>query len=379
MVAKTCELVERAKTIADPRRQCANRKHLLEDILVLGFCGTLAGCEDFVQLAAWANINLAFFRTFLALPHGIPSHDTFNRVFSVIPCDTLQEVLLPWLLQRRGLPPGQRIHLDGKTMRRTRCKSSGLRALHVVSAWAGQTGLTLGQVAVDAKSNEITAMPQLLEVLDLKDKIVTADAMGCQKEIAKTVMDKGGHYILSAKDNQPNLKAGIEAAFDKAASKPFPGRREYTEEDSGHGREERRTVRVLPAKGNLSEGTLETWLGLLTLVMVVRVVTCKATGAARREVSYFISSLKPDARKIGTAIRGHWSIENGLHWVLDVVFREDARRVYDRTVAENVAFMNRLAVSLLRGDSSKGSLQLKHKRAGWDMLFLAKLLGISGK
>jgi predicted transposase YbfD/YdcC len=379
MVAKTCELVERVKTIADPRRQCANLKHRLEDILVLGFCGTLAGCEDFVQLATWANINVDFFRTFLALPEGIPSHDTFNRVFAVIPCATLQKVLLPWLLQRRGLPPDQCLHLDGKTMRRTRCKATGLGALHVVSAWAGQTGLTLGQVAVDAKSNEITALPQLLELLDLKDKIVTIDAMGCQKEIARIVVKGEGNYILSAKDNQPTLAAAIEDSFAKEASKPFPARREYTTVDNGHGREERRTVRVLPAARKLSPELLGAWLGLLTLVMVVREVTCKATGAVSREVSYFISSLKPDARKIGQAIRGHWSIENGLHWVLDVVFREDARRVYDRTVAENVAFMNRLAVSLLRGDSSKGSLQLKRKQAGWDMLFLAKLLGISGK
>jgi predicted transposase YbfD/YdcC len=379
MVAKTCELVERAKTIADPRRQCANLKHRFEDILVLGFCGTLAGCDDFVEIADWAHQNVAFFRTFLTLPNGIPSHDTFNRVFAVIPCATLQKVLLPWLLERRGLPADQCIHLDGKTMRHTRRKSTGLGALHVVSAWAGQTGLTLGQMAVDAKSNEITALPQLLELLDLKDKIVTIDAMGCQKEIAKTIIDGQGDYVLSAKDNQPTLAAEIADSFAKAASKPFPARREYTTVDSGHGREERRTVRVLPAAANLSPNTLGAWLGLLTLVMVVREVTCKATDAVSREVSYFISSLKPDAKKIGQAIRGHWSIENGLHWVLDVVFREDARRLYDRTVAENVAFMNRLAVSLLRGDSSKGSLKTKRKRAGWNIQFLAKLLGFSGK
>jgi predicted transposase YbfD/YdcC len=379
MVDKTCELVERAKTIADPRRQCRNLKHRLEDIVVLGFCGTLGGCEDFEELVDWANLNIDFFRTFLELPEGIPSHDTFNRVFAVIPSATLQEVLLPWLLERRGLPPSEWVHIDGKTMRHTRRKSTGVGALHVVSAWAGQTGLTLGQVAVDAKSNEITAMPQLLELLDLKDKIVTADAMGCQKEIARTIIDQGGDYILAAKDNQPTLSAEIEAAFVKAASKPLPARREFTTEESGHGREEKRTVRVLPAARNLTAGTLEAWLGLLTLVMVIREVTCKATGKVSREVSYFISSLKPDAQRIGQAIRGHWSIENGLHWVLDVVFREDARRLYDRTVAENVAFLNRLAVSLLRGDSSKGSLKIKRKRAGWNMPFLAKLLGFSGK
>ena len=162
MVEMTCELVELAKTIADPRRQCRNLKHRLEDIVVLGFCGVLGGCDDFVEIVEWATQNEAFFRTFLELPHGIPSHDTFNRVFATLNPAALQEVLLPWLLRRRGLP-GDWIHVDGKVMKHTRHKAKGLGALHVVSAWAGQTGLTLGQVAVDAKSNEITAIPQLLE------------------------------------------------------------------------------------------------------------------------------------------------------------------------------------------------------------------------
>ena len=181
------------------------------------------------------------------------------------------------------------------------------------------------------------------------------------------------------KDNQPTLHAEIQKAFANASAKPVPARREHTTQESGHGRDERRTVQVLPAKGNLTAGTFGAGMGLLTLVMVVRVVTCRATGAVTREVSYFISSLRPDAQRVGKAIRGHWGIENGLHWVLDVVFREDARRVYDRTVGENIAFMNRLAVSLLRGDPSKGSLKVKRKRAGWNMGFLAQLLGFTGK
>jgi predicted transposase YbfD/YdcC len=374
MVVMACELVDRAKTIPDPRRQCRNLKHRLEDIIVLGFCGVLAGCDDFVEIADWAQQNVAFFRTFLELPHGIPSHDTFNRVFTLVKPAALQEVLLPWLLQRRGLP-GDWVHVDGKTLRHTRRKSTGLGALHVVSAWAGQAGLTLGQVAVDAKSNEITAMPQLLELLDLRDKIVTTDAMGCQKEVAQTVVEGEGDYILAVKDNQPTLHAEAQAAFAAAAGQPAPAHREYTTEETGHGRHERRTVRVLPAARHLSAAQREAWLGLLTLVMVVRVVTCQATGVVSTEVSYFISSLRPNARRIGRAIRGHWSIENGLHWVLDVVFREDARRLYDRTAAENVAFLNRLAVSLLRGDPSKGSLKVKRKRAGWNIQYLAQLLG----
>ena len=377
MTAMTCALVERLQTIPDPRRQGENLKHHLVDLIVLGFCGVLAGCDDFVEMAEWAKVNEAFFRAFLELPHGIPAHDTFTRVFAMLKPATLQEVLLPWLLERRGRP-GDWIHLDGKTMRHTRCSAQQLKALHVVSAWAGQTGITLGQVAVEAKSNEITAMPQLLELLDLRDKIVTTDAMGCQKEIAKTIMEGGGDYILAVKDNQPTLHAEIQAAFAQEAAPEQASARVYITEDKGHGRQEHRTVRVLPARGHLSAAQAAAWLGVLTVVMVTRVVWCEATGAGSTEVSYFFSSLRPNARRIGTAIRGHWSIENGLHWVLDVVFREDARRVYDRTAAENVALLNRLALSLLRGDSSKGSMKVKRKRAGWHIPYLAQLLGFHG-
>jgi predicted transposase YbfD/YdcC len=344
------------------------------DIIVLGFCGVLAGCDDFVELAAWGKVNEAFLRTFLELPHGIPAHDTFTRVFAMLKPTTLQEVVLPWLLERRGLP-GDWIHLDGKTLRQTRRKTQKLKALHVVSAWAGQTGMTLGQVAVDAKSNEITAMPQLLELLDLRDKIVTADAMGCQQEIVKTIVEGGGDYILAVKDNQPTLHAELQTAFAHAAPPPPRSVRGYRTTETGHGRHEHREVRVLPARAHLSAAHDAAWLGGLTLVMVTRVVWYQATGVGSTEVSYFLSSLRPNARRIGTAIRGHWSIENSLHWVLDVVFREDARRVYDRTAAENVALLNRLALSLLRGDPSKSSMKVKRKQAGWSIPYLAQLLG----
>jgi predicted transposase YbfD/YdcC len=366
--------VERLQTIADPRRQNENLKHRLVDIIILGFCGVLAGCDDFVEIAEWAKVHEAFFRTFLALPHGIPAHDTFTRVFAMLKPATLQAVLLPWLLERRGLP-GEWIHLDGKTLRRTGRPTPQLKALHVVSAWAGQTGITLGQVAVDAKSNEITAMPQLLEFLDLRDKIVTTDAMGCQKDIAQTIVAGGGDYILAVKDNQPTLHAEIQAAFATAPPPPARSSRLYSTEDQGHGREEQRTVQVLPARGYLSGAQLALWVGVLSIVMVTRVVWCEATGKESIEVSYFLSSLPPQARRIGSAIRGHWSIENGLHWGLDVVFREDARRLYDRTAAENGAFLNRLALSLLRGDTGKSSLKVKRKRAGWSLPYLMQLLG----
>src|SRR4029450_2024746 len=271
--------------------------------------------------------------------------------------------------------PGEWIHLDGKPLRRTGRTTPKLTALHVVSAWAGQTGITLGQVAVDAKSNEITAMPQVLELLELQGTIATIAAMGCQKAIAEAIVAGGGDYIWAVKDNQPTLHAEMQAAFAIAPTPPARSSRLSTTDDHGHGREEQRTVQVLPARGYLSAAQLAMWLGVLSIVMVTRVVWCEATGVESIEVSYFLSSLPPNARRLGTAIRGHWSIENGLHWVLDVVFREDARRVYDRTTAENVAFMPRLALSLLRGDTGKSSLKAKRKRAGWSIAYLMQLLG----
>jgi predicted transposase YbfD/YdcC len=374
MPAMTCALVERLQTIPDPRRQSENLKHPLVDLIILGLCGVVAGCEDFVEIGAWGKVNEAFLRTFLALPHGIASHDTFTRVFALLPPATVQAVLLPWLLERRG-EPGDYVHLDGKTLRGTRCQRRKLKALHVVSAWAGQSGITLGQVAVADKSNEITAMPELLKLLDLHEKIVTIDAMGCQKAIAETIVTGRGDYILAVKDNQPTLHTEIQAAFAQAPAPKLRSSRVATTSDKGHGREEQRTVRVLPAHEYLSAAQCALWLGVLSVVMVTREVWCQATGAQSTEVSYFLSSLPPNARRIGRAIRGHWSIENGLHWVLDVVFREDARRVYDRTTAENVALLNRLALSLLRGDTSKDSMKVKRKRAGWSIPYLAQLLG----
>src|SRR5262244_150894 len=285
MPPKTCALIERLQTIADPRRQCANLKHPLVDVIMLGFCGVLAGCEDFVEIEAWAKEHAGVLGTFLELPHGIPSHDTLNRVFALLQPPTLQEVVLPWLLERRELP-GEWIHVDGKTLRRTRCQSRKLKALHVVSAWAGQTGLTLGQVAVDAKSNEIAAMQQLLELLDLRDKIVTTDAMGCQKAIAETIVAGGGDYIVAVKENQPTLHAEIQAAFATAPTPPARSPRLYATEEQGHGGDEQRTVQVLPAHGHLSAAQLAAWLGVLTLVMVTRVVCCEATGVESLEVRY---------------------------------------------------------------------------------------------
>ena len=220
-----CELVERAKALPDHRRRCRNLKHRLGDLVVLGFRGVPAGGADFVELADWARQHVAFFRTPLELPPGIPSPDTFNRTLATVKPATLQEVLLPWLLERRG-PPGEWIHLDGEALRHTRRKAAGLGASHVVSARAGQTGLTLGQVAVEAKSDESTAPPQLLELLDSRAKIVTTDAMGRQKDIARGIVEHEGDYVLAVKDNQPAPHAESQAAFATAEARPGTGHRQ---------------------------------------------------------------------------------------------------------------------------------------------------------
>jgi predicted transposase YbfD/YdcC len=235
MTRLSCPLVEQLQTIPDPRRQCRNRKHHLVDVLLSGFCGVLAGCDNFVEIADWASHHETFLRTFLELPNGVPSNDTYNRVFATVRPDALQGVLIPWLQRRRGLP-GDWVHIDGKALRGTRSTAKGLGALHLVSAWASQQGLTLGQVAVEAKSNGITAIPQLLELLDLRDKVVTIDAAGCQKDIAAQIVTGGGDYVLAVKDNQPTLHAEIQQAFETAVDNDSPTLRQQRSEEVRHGR-----------------------------------------------------------------------------------------------------------------------------------------------
>jgi hypothetical protein len=260
MLPMTCALVEQLQTIPDPRRQGANLKHPLVDVSMLGLCGVLAGCEDFVEIATWGKVDEDFLRTFLELPHGIPSHDTLTRVVAVLPAATLQAVVLPGVQERRGLP-GEWLHVEGKTLRGTRGQSRQLKALPVVRAWARQTGLTLGQVAVATKSNEITAVPELLKLLDLHEKIVTLDAMGCQQEIAQTIVEGGGDYILAVKDKQPTLHAEVQAAFAQAPTPPLRSSCRTTTVEKGHGRDEQRTVQVLLARDSLSAVQRARWGG----------------------------------------------------------------------------------------------------------------------
>jgi predicted transposase YbfD/YdcC len=377
-VKEQSPLVAALAAVPDPRRQCKNLRHPLVDVLVVGFCAVLCGCEDFVEIETFARKKADFFRRFLELPEGIPSHDTFRRVFQAVCPLALQRCLLQWLQDVPQVVPaaaGEVVAIDGKTLRRTFDRARGLGALHLVSAWATANGLTLGQVAVDAKSNEITAIPQLLELLDLKDCIVTIDAAGCQKDMAARIVAKEADYVLALKENQPTLHEQVSDYFleQLEADNPDGKLRCHRQVEEGHGRTEVRETVVAPApKEMVAAGT---WVGLASLILVIRQCVDHATGKSSDEVRYFISSLPAKVKRLAGAVRQHWGIENGLHWVLDVAFNEDRMRQRDRNGIENLALLNRLAVSVLRQDQTvKAGVKCKRKAAGWDDDYLLHLL-----
>jgi predicted transposase YbfD/YdcC len=376
-VKEQSPLVEALAGVPDPRRQCQNLRHPLVDVLVIGFCGVLCGCEDFVEIETFGRNKEGFFRRFLELPEGIPSHDTFRRVFQAVCPEALQRCLLQWLRGARQAAPaaGEVIALDGKTLRRTFDRARGLGALHLVSAWATANGLTLGQVAVGAKSNEVTAIPQLIELLDLKDCVVTIDAAGCQKDIAAQIVAKEADYVLALKENHPTLYGQVSDYFLDQLEKEGPGRhlRHHREVEEGHGRSETRETFVAPAPPEVVASGA--WVGLATVVLVIRRCIDRATGKGSEEVRYFLSSLPAKVKRLARAVRQHWGIENGLHWVLDVAFNEDRMRQRDRNGIENLALLNRLAVSLLRQDKTiKAGIKCKRKAAGWNDDYLLHLL-----
>jgi predicted transposase YbfD/YdcC len=371
-------LVERLGEVPDPRRQCDNTKHLLPEILLMGFAAVVAGCRGFCEMATFAAERRAFFASFLALPNGVPSHDTFRAVFLAVAPRALQAVLVGWLAERLPGLDTSHVRIDGKTLRGSARPSNGLAALHTVSAWAGDRGVVLGQVAVDAKSNEIAALPTLLDLLDLAGRTVTIDAAGCQRSVAAAVVAKEGDYLPRVKDNQPTLHAAIQEAFATALERDSKELRTVETKEAGHGRAERRIVQALPARllGAAVDG--EDWKGLASLLMVIRIVSDPKTGEEQSvEARHYIGSMAPRVKRMAALARGHWGIENGLHWVLDVTFGEDGQTTADRTGAENLAMLNRLAVSVLKNDATrKISMRQKKLVAAINENYLAGLLGI---
>ena len=360
------------RTLKDPRRKHRQRHRFLS-IVVIALCAVIANCDDWQKVAVFAQERREWLATFLDLPNGIPSHDTAERVFDRLDPDVLQRCLLGWIQAIRGELKIDHIAIDGKTLRHSGSPTRGIGALHLVSAWATTHGLSLGQVAVDDKSNEITAIPRLLELLTIKGALVTIDAMGCQKDIAKKIVEGGGDYILPVKGNQEHLQADIEAAVINVLEMGVEGRdyESFETEEKGHGRHEKRHYTILPVP---KEGirNKELWEKLEVIGVCYRERTCK--GKTSEETIYFIGSRKMSAKQYGKALRDHWKIENNLHWQLDVTFGEDANRVQQKVEAMNLALLRKVALVLLKQDESKGSIATKRCKAALNSDFLAQIL-----
>jgi predicted transposase YbfD/YdcC len=361
------------RPLRDPRRR-HRREHLFLDIIVIAICAVIGNADSWRAIALWGRTHETWLRRFLALPHGIPCHDTFRRLFERLDAATFQRCLRQWLFELRGVLKVSQIAIDGKTL----CSSgsSKLGPLHLVSAWATQCHLSLGQVAVDAKSNEITAIPQLLELLDLHGALVTLDAMGCQKAIAQKIIDRGGDYVLTVKDNQEHLREDVEACVGRALEQGVEGQDYYTYErtERGHGREETRSYVVIPDPEGMRDAAAWPKLRVVGACLRERV----AQGKTSLETRYFIGSKRARARYYGQALRNHWGIENNLHWQLDVSFAEDANQTVDRRGAENLALLRKLALTLLKQNPGKGSIRNKRQQAGWDADFLEEVLRGAG-
>jgi len=371
MAQRVVSLTECFSEVADPREQ-SWVVHQLVDILCLAVLATIAGAEGWEDVEEFGQQKRDWLKKFLRLPNGIPSHDTISRVFRQIKPEAFQEGFRRWiesLHQRLGL---KLVAVDGKTLRRSHDRASMKSALHAVCAWSVENHVVLGQQACDEKSNEITAIPELLKLLELRGAIVTLDAMGCQTEIARQIVEGGGDYVLAVKGNQQKLHAAIQAHFDQLHENDFQDsdcRRRQTNE-KGHGRVEQRYYYQAPLPEEL-QSFAKPWKGLTTIGQAISVI--ERDGEESCEVRYYISSLKPGVKRFAQAVRGHWGVENSLHWVLDVTFREDDSRIRKDHGPENFALLRRFALTLIKQDTSPGSVKKKRKRAAWNNQALAKI------
>jgi predicted transposase YbfD/YdcC len=360
------------RRLPDPRVR-RTRRHSLEAILVITLCAVICGADDWVSIAHFGHAKRKWFRRFLALPHGIPSHDTFGRVFAALDPEAFKAAFLAWVHTVAALLPGDVIAIDGKTLRQTFDKASDKAAIHMVSAWATAQGVCLGQVKTDAKSNEITAIPKLLDVLALAGRIVTIDAMGCQTAIAQAIQAKGGDYVLSLKGNQTLLHDDIRTFFVDAEAHAFAGIPHTTAEtvDGDHGRIEVRRAWATDDLAWLEDRPR--WSGLRS---VLRVDAERTVGERTScETRFFLSSLPPDAALLARAVRSHWAIENSLHWVLDVAMNQDKTRIRTGHAPENLAILHHVALNLLKQERT-AKLGIKNKRlaAGWEHDYLLRVI-----
>jgi predicted transposase YbfD/YdcC len=362
------------RRLKDPR-VVGRSRHLLVDIIVLAICGVIADCDDWAEIVLFAQKRLAWFQRFLKLPHGVPSHDTFERVFAKLEPRSFQGCCLAWLRAVADVLGMGHIAIDGKTL----CGSAGSKwgPLHVVSAWATEANLTLGQLAVDGKSNEITAIPPLLELLDLHGALVSIDAMGCQKEIAKKIVAGGGDYLLAVKANQEHLLADVQATLERALTGELPAQLvlQHRTQEQGHGRQENRSYVVVHEVTGIRDR--QAWPKLKMVGMCCSERTIK--GKTTTEVRYYIGSRTLGVRHYAKAVRGHWRIENNLHWQLDISLKEDASRIGQRHAAGNFALLRKLALSLLKQNPVKDSIARKRKAAALDPDFLGEIMAGAAK
>lgn len=363
--------------LPDPRVD-RTKKHRLIDVLFIAVCTLICGGETFTDMESFGEAKEEWLRQFLDLPHGIPSHDTFGRLFARLDPQAFGECFLRWSEALHKATQGEVIALDGKTVRHSFDTATGQSALHLVSAWASENGITLGQLKVDGKSNEITALPELLKRLDVQGCVVTIDAMGCQKDLAKQVKEQGGDYVFCLKGNQESLHEEARYFFDEARKLKFenvPYAYHQTVEKD-HGRIETRRVWMVEEVAITWLERADQWPGLASLAMVEaeRRIGKKTT----KETRYFISSLRGNVKQLAAAARQHWAIENSLHWVLDVIMNEDQSRVRKDHAPENLALLRRLALNLIKkAKPPKQSVRAGIKKAGWDNSFLEAIL-VSG-
>lgn len=368
----TASILDYFRKIPDPRVE-RRRLHSLVDILVLALCAITCGADSFCAIETFGRAKKKWLRTFLDLKHGIPTHDTLGRVFAVLDPKALSEAFRRWAIAVARLTRGEVVAIDGKTLRRSFKEAGKSAFVHMVSAWATGNGIVLGQVKTEEKSNEITAIPQLLELLDVKGCLVTIDAMGCQKDIAKDIQRADADYLLAVKDNQPTLNAEVTTIFEHCRCDAAIFGVDFEEtHDKGHGRTEIRRCWTTDMVESLSQRA--EWNGLSSLVMIESERT--VGGATSKECRYFISSRKNLSAKTALhSARKHWGIENELHWVLDVVFREDDCRVRAGNAAENFAVMRHLSLNLLKSlKDTKLSVRLRRMSAAWNEEFLMKVL-----
>jgi predicted transposase YbfD/YdcC len=374
VIIKSPPITSYFEDVTDPRLD-RRRAHRLIDIIMIAICGVLCGADSWVEVETIGQARQAWFKTFLALPNGIPSHDTFGRVFALLDAKQFQASFTEWMRSVVSLTEGQVIAVDGKTNRRTFGKLT--KALHLVSAFATANGMALGAVATNQKSNEITAIPELLKLLDISGCLVTTDAMGCQSEIAADIIERKGDYLLAVKGNQGLLYRDIKACFSDSSLE----RDTNVSENKGHGRTEKRVCEVMSGKAIIARlRHRNNWLGLATVVRITseRTVTVRSETTRSIQRRYYICSLGyPAAARMQAAVRAHWGVENGLHWTIDMAFREDDSRIRTGQAPANMAVLRHIALNLIRGDTTrKVGIKASRLKAALDSQYLSRLVGV---